>query len=181
MVIIGLTLMSFLYPFWPQIKRLVNRSTTDTVIDRDPAPTAAVSRDLVSLLLFGGVALVAISQSATLNAEAAVFPKTIAIAMVILVALSVLKLFFTRHVTEIATEGSYIRMAAVPALMMGAVFLIPISGFMVSAILLGLGLIIPAQHDKFSVKGWAYLIASVVGIVVVSTLLFSEVLGVPLP
>lgn len=181
MVIIAMTLMSFLYPFWPQIRRLVNRSTTDVVVDRDQAPVSAVFRDLLALVLFGGVALVVISQSATLNADAAVFPRTIAIAMVILVGLSILKLFLTRHVTEVAVEGSKVRMASVPLIMLGAVALIPFTGFLITAVLLGLALIIPAQHDKFTKKGWIYLVVGVAGVIIAFTLLFSEVLGVPLP
>ena len=181
MVIIALTLMSFLYPFWPQIKKLVNRSTTDRIIDRDPAPNAAVLRDLAGLVAFGTVALVAITQTADLNAEAAVFPKTIATAMVVLVGLAILKLFLTRHVTEVAVQGSLVRMAAVPLIMFGAVALLPVLGFKIVAVLLGLALIIPAQHDRFSAKGWVILVVGVSAAILSFTLLFSEVLGVPLP
>lgn len=181
LVIIALTLLSFLYPFWPQIRRLVNRSTTDVVIDREPAPAPAVARDLVAQVAFGIIAIVAIYQSAGLNQEAAVFPRTVAIAMLALVGLSLVKLLLTRHVTEVRAEGSYARMTAVPLIMLAAVALIPVLGFKVTALLMGLALIFPAQHDRFSGKAWIVLILGVAGAVLGFTLLFSEVLGVPLP
>ncbi len=181
MVIIALTVLSFLYPFWPQIKKLVIKSSGEPVLDRDPAPRNAVLRDLASLVVFGGIALIAISQSASLNQEAAVFPRTIAIAMFALTALAVIKLFITRHVTEVAVEGSWLRMAAVPVLMLGAVALFPILGFQISAILMGLALILPAQHEAYSAKGWVMLVTGVAAIIFCFTLLFNEVLGVPLP
>jgi putative tricarboxylic transport membrane protein len=181
MVIIAMTLMSFLYPFWPQIKRLVNRSTTDPIVDRDPAPQPAVIRDLLALVVFGAVALVVITQSATLNQFAAVFPRTIGIAMLAIVVLAIVKLFVTRHVTEVKVEGSLIRMVAVPAAMIVTVIAIPFVGFTIAAVFLGLALIIPAQHEKYTPKGWVILIASVVAAILAFSFLFSEVLGVPLP
>jgi len=180
-VIIALTVLSFLYPFWPQIRRIVLRSTTEPVVDREPASNSAVLRDLAGLLVFGAVALVAINQSANLNQEAAVFPRTIAMAMVVLVGLAILKLFLTRHVTEVKVEGSLLRMISVPVIMLAAVALLPVLGFKVVAILLGLALILPAQHDRFSPKGWTILVLGVGALILGFTLLFSEVLSVPLP
>lgn len=181
MVIIALTLLSFLYPFWPQIKRLVSRSTTDTVIDRDPAPAPAVIRDLAGFVVFGAIALIVISQSAGLNPDAAVFPRTIAIGMLCLVVLAIAKLFLTRHVTELQVEGSRLRMIAVPMLMFGAVALIPVLGFEISALLLGVALVFPSQHDSFTPRGWFYLLLGVIVTILSVTLLFGRVLGVPLP
>ncbi|WP_298854148.1 tripartite tricarboxylate transporter permease [uncultured Ruegeria sp.] len=181
MVIIALTLLSFLYPFWPQIKRLVLRSTTDPVVDRDPAPNAAVMRDLGGFVAFGAVSLLVISQSSTLNAEAAVFPRTIATGMLALVVLAILRLFITRHVTTVSIEGSRARMLAVPIIMLVTVALISPLGFKFAAIFMGIALIIPAQYESYSPKGWAALIAGVVGTIFVFSTLFSDVLGVPLP
>jgi putative tricarboxylic transport membrane protein len=181
LVIIALTLLSFLYPFWPQIRRIVSRSTTDAVVDREPAPAPAVMRDLAALIAFGAVAVVALYQCASLNPQAAVFPRTIAIAMVVLVGFSLVRLMLTRHVTEVQVEGSYARIAAVPLIMLGAVALIPVLGFMLTALLMGLALILPAQHDRFTGKAWIALILGVAGAILGFTLLFSEVLSVPLP
>ena len=179
--IIALTCLSFLYPFWPQIKGLISRKESVQVASKTPASKAALARDLLGLIIFGGIALVAIVQSSALNPEAAVFPMTIAIAMVALVGLAMIKLLITRHVTETAVEGSLIRMGSVPVVMFVAVALIPITGFTLAAILLGLALILPAQHDQFTKKGWVILIGGIMTSILGVALLFGEVLGVPLP
>ena len=178
MAIIALTVLSFLYPFWPQIKRLVARQPA-------PAPARAagpvVLRDLFGLAIFGAIALVVIGQSSTLNASAAVFPRTVAIAMAVLVGIAALALLMTRRATDVPVQGSRLRMAAVPALMLGSVALIPILGFEIPAIMLGLALIVPAQHERYGPKHWIALIVGVTGVILGVTLLFGEVLGVPLP
>ncbi|MEM8957907.1 MAG: tripartite tricarboxylate transporter permease [Pseudomonadota bacterium] len=181
MVIIALTLLSFIYPFWPQIRGLVYRSTTDVVLDRDPAPAPAVTRDLAGFVIFGAVALIVISQSAGLNPDAAVFPRTIAIGMLCLVILAIVKLFITRHVTEIQVEGSRTRMIAVPLIMFAAVALIPVLSFEVSALLLGIALVFPAQQDAVNRRGWIALMLGVIVTIAAVSLLFGRVLGVPLP
>ncbi len=181
MAIIGLTLLSFLYPFWPQIKRTVRRSPRAQVVHRDPVSRSARLRDLVTLAVFGGVALVGLNQSADLNREAAVFPETIAMAMLVLVAVAILRLFLTRQVTEVAVDGSWLRMAALPLAMMAATFLFQTFGFAVTAVMLGLVLTLVAQHDRYSAKGWTVLLASVVGITLGCIVLFGKVLSVPLP
>ncbi len=181
MAIIGLTLLSFLYPFWPQIKRTVRRSPRAQVVHRDPVSRSARLRDLVTLAIFGGVALVGLNQSADLNREAAVFPETIAMAMLVLVGVAILRLFLTRQVTEVAVDGSWLRMAALPLAMMAATFLFQTFGFAVTAVMLGLVLTLVAQHDRYSAKGWTVLLASVVGITLGCIMLFGKVLSVPLP
>ena len=72
-------------------------------------------------------------------------------------------------------------MIALPLVMLGAVFAFPTLGFAITAVLLGLALTVIAQHDQYSAKNWAILMASVTGVIVACTLLFSEVLSVPLP
>ena len=110
-----------------------------------------------ALVIFGGIALVALHQCAGLNREAAVFPRAIAIAMAVFVAAAVFRLFVTRHVAQTAVEGSRLRMAALPAAMLSAVLLMPVLGFLATAVFLGLFLSLVAQHDRFSAKGWASL------------------------
>ncbi|MEL7524614.1 MAG: tripartite tricarboxylate transporter permease [Pseudomonadota bacterium] len=181
MAIIALTLLTFFYPFLPRLKQVFSRSKATPAQDHVRAPTPAVVRDLIALLIAGGIALLALQQSAGLNPEAAVFPETIAMAMAALVAMALLRLALTRHVSEVAVEGSWLRMIALPLVMLVAVFAFPTLGFAVTAVLLGLALTVIAQHDRFSAKSWAILLASVTGVIVACTLLFSEVLSVPLP
>ena len=180
MAIIALTVLSFLYPFWPQIKRLVARQPGPAP-ERATASGPVVLRDLLGLAIFGAIALVVIVQSSTLNASAAVFPRTVAIAMAVLVGIAALALLLTRRATDVPVQGSRLRMAAVPALMLGGVALIPVLGFEIPAVLLGLALIVPAQHERYGPKHWIALIAGVTGVIIGVTLLFGEVLGVPLP
>lgn len=181
MAIIALTVLSFFYPFWPQIKRLSSRGGAERGAPREPASAAAVSRDFVSLLVFGGIALLAISQSAGLNQEAAVFPRTIAMGMAVLVVLAVLKLFATRQVTEVPVRGSTLRMIAVPLVMMATVFLIPLTSFITAALGMGAVLILVSQHEQFSKRGWTTIFAVVLGVILAVILLFDLALGVPLP
>ena len=181
MAIIALTLLTFFYPFLPRLKQLLSKSTVTPADERERAPKPAILRDLLGLLIAGGIALLALQQSVGLNPEAAVFPRTIAMAMTVMVGLALLRLVMTRHVTEFAVEGSWVRMTALPLVMLGAVFLFPLLGFGATAVLLGLVLTVVAQHDRFSGKNWAILLLSVTGLIVACKLLFSEVLSVPLP
>ena len=101
--------------------------------------------------------------------------------MAVLVVMALLRLALTRHVTETAVEGSWLRMIALPVVMLAAVFAFPTLGFAATAVVLGLALTVIAQHDLYSVRSWAILLMSVTGVIVACTLLFSEVLSVPLP
>jgi len=180
LVIIALTLLSFVYPFLPAIKRLIKRADADHVQPREHAPLAKVFADLAGFLIFGGVALVALIETARLNPDAAVFPKTIAIAMLCLVGAGALKVAFTREVTSSAVAGSSLRMILVPAIMLGAVALMPSLGFYISALILGLALILPAQHESFSTRGWVYLIIGIVVVILGCSWVFNNVFSVPL-
>ena len=182
LAIIALTVLTFIYPFWPQIRGLFRRREKPEPVERAaPAPAPAVLRDLIGFAAFGAVGAVALQQSAGLNPEAAVFPRTIATAMLVLVGLAMLRLLMTRRVTEERAGGAPIRMAAVPVLMLAGVAALPVLGFEIVAVLLGLALIFPAQHDRFTARGWVILVTGVAGVTLGVTLLFSEVLGVPLP
>ena len=181
MAIIALTVLTFIYPFWPRLKQMISRSPGTSAAEQDPAPGPAMTRDLLALGVAGGIALLALQQSAELNPEAAVFPSTIAKAMAVLVAIAVVRLLLTRQVTEEVIEGSWVRMAALPLAMLGAVFLFPWLGFGMSAVLLGLVLVVVAQHERASAKGWLILLVCVSALIGACTLLFSEVLSVPLP
>lgn len=181
MAIIALTLLTFFYPFLPRLKQIVSRSTDTPATPPEHAPKPAILRDGIALLIAGGIALLALQQSAHLNPEAAVFPRTIAIAMAVLVCLAFVRLALTRHVTEISVEGSWLRMSALPLVMLGAVSAFPVFGFALTAVALGVALTVIAQHDRYSAKNWAILLLNVTGVIVACTLLFSEVLSVPLP
>lgn len=181
MVIIVLTVVSFTYPFLPQLKNLVSGDRQPLGQKIKKSALSYVAKDLISLAIMGTVAVIIIHQSVSLNTEAAVFPRTIAIAMLILAGLAFLKITITRQADEKQIQGSVIRMCAVPIIMLAATWLIPITGFIVAAPAMGLALILPAQHDRYSPKQKIILICSVFAAIIACSLLFSEVLGVALP
>lgn len=180
MAIIAMTAFSFLYPFLPQIKRLLSKSK-EASEPKPRAPSGAVAADLASFAVFAGIALLVIVQSQSLNAEAGIFPQTIATIMLVLIGLGALKVMLTGQVSVESAEGSNIRRIAVPMTMLAAVALIPVVGFGAAGLFMALALVLPAQHEKPTTKGWFVLIASIIAIVVVCTIGFREVLGVPLP
>ena len=181
MVIIALTLLSFLYPFFPKIKLLATGGYRRKHFYFSRVFNLSLLYDFFSLFIFGVVSLTVIFLSFDLNLEAAVFPRTIGIAMAVLVLLAMIKLVVTRHVVEVKIEGSFLRMFAVPLFMMISVFLIPLLGFEFATILMVISLIFPAQHERFSVKFRTILILSLLVSVFVSIALFRGILGVPLP
>ena len=64
MAIIALTLLTFFYPFLPRLKQLFSRSRAMPSQERARAPTPAIVRDLIALVIAGGIALLALQQSA---------------------------------------------------------------------------------------------------------------------
>ena len=181
MVIIAMTLVSFIYPFLPQVRRLIRRSSAEPVPDRQAAPAGAVLRDLVSFAVFGAIGLLVVMESASLNADAAVFPRTIAYGMLAFVAIAIVKLLITRDVVEEAAEGSVPRRVAVPAIMFGAVTLISTLGFGLAGMAMGLALMLVAQHKRASGRYWLLLTVGVVATILLFTFSFRNLLSVPLP
>lgn len=181
MVIIAMTLVSFIYPFLPQIRRLVMRSSLEPVVDREHAPAGAVLRDLVSYVIFGAIGLVVVIQSASLNADAAVFPQTIAYGMLFFVAVAIVKLLIVRDVVEETAEGSVFRRIAVPAIMLGTVAIISTVGFGAAGLLMGVALMMVAQHGTASRQFWLFLTLGVLATIIIFTFGFRNLLSVPLP
>ena len=182
MIIIAMTVFSFLYPFLPQIKHLILKP--NNAVNQPKQPQASISDvgiDLVSFGVFAGIGVVALFQSYSLNQDAAVFPMTISIIMLVLIVIGALKVALTKHVSVEPAEGSHIRRMAVPLIMLIAVGFISVIGFGAACVMMALALIIPAQHDKFSTKGWFVLIISIITITIICTFGFREILNVPLP
>jgi len=181
MVIIAMTAVSFLYPFMPQIKRLVVRSKTGPVVERVNASRPAVTRDAISLAVFGAVGALVVVQSASLNPDAAVFPRTIALGMLALVAVALVRLVLARDVVEEAVDGSVPRRLAVPVVMLAAVALIPVIGFSLAGLAMGLALMVVAQHGRAGAGFWLMLTLGVGATILAFAYGFHAFLGVPLP
>ena len=181
MVIIALTLLSFLYPFLPRLKQIATRQTPVEIAERVRATPGAIARDLLSIAVMATIAVVAIVQCASLNPEAAVFPRTIAIGMLVLCGLAALKTLVTRHVVEDRSDGSTPRRIGVPLAMAIAVVLVPVAGFATAGIVMGLLLMLCAEHERRTGRSWAMLAVGVAVIILIFTLIFREALSVPLP
>ncbi|MHA3979479.1 tripartite tricarboxylate transporter permease [Halovulum sp. GXIMD14794] len=183
MVIIALTLLSFLYPFAPQLKAyLARRNGSAPAKEAAPRASAhAIGLEMVSLAIFAGIALLVIVQSAALNPEAAVFPRTVAIGMLALCVLAIGLTLKTGHATPPGGMQGMVRRAAVPLAMLGAVALIPVLGFMTGGLLMAAVLTLAAQHERISAAGWAALAAGVGLTVALFTIGFRSALSVPLP
>lgn len=184
LIIIALTLLSFLYPFWPALMKALRRrpdAPVDPTLVMARADGRAILRDLAGIGVMAAVACVAIVQSAALNPEAAVFPRTIAIGMLVLCGCAALETLLTRRVTEDRSSGAAARRIGVPVSMALAVALVPILGFAAAGIVMALGLMVCAEHDRRSPRSWASLAAGVAAVIVLFTLCFRQLLAVPLP
>ncbi|MGR3570550.1 tripartite tricarboxylate transporter permease [Brevirhabdus sp.] len=181
MVIIALTLLSFLYPFVPQLRRMLSRTVAQGTVRPPRAGTGAIARDLAAIGVFAAVAIVALVQSTGLNEEAAVFPRTIAWGMVVLCALAAAATLLTGRVTEDRSEGSNPRRAAVPLVMLGTVALVPMLGFGAAGLVMGVVLMLITRQDALSRKSWLILTVGVALTIVAFTYGFRQALSVPLP
>jgi putative tricarboxylic transport membrane protein len=179
LAIIAMICLSFIYPFLPQIRRMLGSGPREAPGPRAPRP--AILRDVVTFAVFAGIGVVALIECARLNPEAAVFPRTIAQGMLVLIVLAVIQLARTRRVTEDRSPGSWPRRIAVPVVMIAGVALLPLAGFEVAGLAMGLALIVPALHERPSNPALVRLVAGVGVTIVLFTLAFRELLGVPLP
>ncbi|MFV0513808.1 MAG: tripartite tricarboxylate transporter permease [Jhaorihella sp.] len=188
LVIIALTLISFFYPFAPAIRKRFRRDGQEAVADRAAADgaaaradTRAIVRDLAGIGAMAAVGAVAVWQCTTLNPEAAVFPRTIALGMLVLCAMAALETLLTRRVVEDRSSGSSIRRLAVPAAMGIGVALVPLLGFALSGIIMAAGLMLAAEHDRRSARSWILLALGVALVILGFTFGFRNLLSVPLP
>ncbi|MBK5925453.1 C4-dicarboxylate ABC transporter permease [Rhodovulum sulfidophilum] len=184
LVIIALTLLSFVYPFLPALTRTLRRRGTALPAPsdkRDPADPAAILRDLAGIGVMAAIAGVALWQCAGLNPEAAVFPRTIATGMLVLCGLAALETLLTRRVVEDRSYGSTGRRAGVVLSMAAGIALAPVLGFATAGIAMALGLMLSSEHNNRSLRGWGLLALSVAAVIIVFTIGFREALSVPLP
>ncbi|MBK0327854.1 tripartite tricarboxylate transporter permease [Rhodobacteraceae bacterium F11138] len=188
LVIIALTLLSFLYPFFPALRQRFLRRQGKTAPDEaaqdripDRSDTRAMIRDFTGIGAMATVAVVVIWQAASLNPEAAVFPRTIATGMLVLCGLAALETVLTRRVVEDRSSGSALRRVSVPVSLGIGVALVPVLGFAAAGIVMAIGLMLAAEHDRRSARSWAVLALGVAAVIFAFTLGFRDLLSVPLP
>jgi putative tricarboxylic transport membrane protein len=186
-VIIVLAVLSATYPAFPWIRRLLRRrreaapEAPPPPLVGEPASARARLLDAVALAVFGGVALLVIVQARALNAEAAVFPRTVAWGMLCVVVLAAIRLLVLKRAAEPSPAKGLWRVPLVPVAMLGAVAVIPSVGFAAGGIAMAAVLMAAAFHKS---EGGARIAGSVVGVaavIVAVTLAFRHLLNVPLP
>lgn len=180
LVIIACTVATFVYPFLPELKKLW-RKTPAPRRQLDDEQEGRIVEDVKTLLFMGIIAAVFGYSAHGLTPDAYVFPVTVSVAMLVFVALALLRLALNKHATPIAAAGSWPRIVALPAIMLGGVFLLPVLGFVFTAPLMGLALIIPAYHGDNLLSNWFRLSLPVIGLILGCVFLFSHLLGVALP
>ena len=178
--IIAMTALTFISPFLPGLKARLAK----TPLAKAEHPKATgMDRvwTFVSLGLFGLIAVTAIVLCRSLNDEAAVFPRTIAMGMAVLVCLAILRTLLRGGVASEPLTGSTIRRATLPLAMLTAVALIPWLGFGIAGVVMALALIIIAQHDRVRFAPMTVLTLSVIALTLAFTYSFRTFLSVPLP
>ena len=187
-IIIVLAILSATYPaFFPWVRRQLARrrdaGPAATPPPAGPGPSSPRARvfDAVALSVFCAIAILVIVQAQALNADAAVFPRTVAWGMLSFIALAAVRLFLLKRAAEPRSSQGLIRVAVVPLAMLGAVAMIPIMGFAVGGIGMAFVLVAASFHRT---EGGGRLVASIVGVavaVLLVTLAFRLLLSVPLP
>ncbi len=183
-VIIVLAILSAAYPAFPWMRRHMKRTRGEgraPALRPEPSSPRPRVFDAVALAVFAAVAITVIVQCAALNPEAAVFPGTVAWAMLGFVALAAVRLLLLRRAAEPAPAKGLGRVALVPVAMLGAVAAIPILGFALGGIAMALVLMAASYHALEGRAGLAASLAGVAAVIFAVTLAFRDLLNVPLP
>lgn len=186
-IIIVLAILSAAYPAFPYVRRQLarrrNAGPAATPPPAGPGPSSQRARvfDAVALTVFGAIAVLVVVQARALNADAAVFPRTVAFGMLSFIAVAAVRLLLLKRAAEPRSSQGLVRVAVVPLAMLGAVAIIPIVGFAVGGIGMALVLVAASFHRA---EGGGRLAGSIVGAaaaVLLVTLAFRLLLSVPLP
>ena len=179
--IIAMTALTFISPFLPGLKARLAKGGARAEGPRAETSTAERSWTLGALALFGVIAVTAIVMSQSLNPEAAVFPRTIATGMAVLVGLAMLRTVLQGAPVRAPLSGSLARRIALPVAMLCAVALVPLIGFGGAGVAMALALIVTAQHGRAGAVPMALIVGSVVLVILGFTYSFRHFLSVPLP
>ena len=142
---------------------------------RDPASLILA----LVLVLIGGYVLFA---TASMSAMGAVFPRTIAIVMIVTsVLLAAVKLYRPSARSDAEAGGSPVRRATLIAVVLAWAVLFPYVGFVVTGLVAFFLVCLIAEHDRLTVP--RLLLFAVVDLVLVvgTWLLLASVLNVPFP
>lgn len=181
MAIIAMTLLTFFYPLIPGLRRQLSRTSVK------PPPAGRLLglpgflAACLDYLVFAAVGLVILFEVQGLNEDAAVFPKVVAMALLVFVGMGLLRLTLFRRGEPEMPSGSWPRRIALPLVMLGGIALVPILGFGVAGAVMGLGLLVISLHECLSLKAAIGLPVAVAAIILAVTFAFRDLLSVPLP
>ncbi len=181
LAIIAMTVLTFFYPLVPGLKRSLSRRQER----KPPAGRALGFIDFLGAcldhLVVAAVGLLVLFEASRLNDDAAVFPETVAMALLVFVGLGLLRLIVFRRGEPAPPGGSWPRRIALPAIMLGGVALVPILGFGTAGAAMGLALLLVALHERPSLSLALRMVLSVVAVILAVTYAFRDLLSVPLP
>lgn len=131
---------------------------------------------------FVALGIVALASSGDMSALGAVFPRTIATAMIVFsLGYIAQNLFRPAGKLPPGDGGSWGRRAALVAVMLGWIALLPWLGFLVSGMLGFLGMILVGNYDAWTPRRVATYALTSVAIIGGFFVLFAVMLNVPLP
>jgi cytochrome bd-type quinol oxidase subunit 2 len=139
---------------------------------------------IISLLLIVVGAVVLYDTTSYGDADSAVFPRTVAIVLMAVSAISALRAFLSkRGDPEMAppTPGSWPRRLLLPVIMLASVFAMRGLGFLPAMLIMFTGLLLVANHDGWSGRRAMVYGASAFAVVLLFYLVFRYWLKVPLP
>ncbi|KAA3630438.1 MAG: tripartite tricarboxylate transporter TctB family protein [Proteobacteria bacterium] len=139
---------------------------------------------VVALVLLAVGALVLYDTRGYGDPDSAVFPRTVAIVLMALSAVTALRAFIGSHrggETAQPARGSWTRRILLPLIMLGPVLVMGAIGFIPAMLIMFAGLLMVANHDGWTARRAVVYLASGTGVVVLFYLLFRYWLLVPLP
>lgn len=181
LAIIAMTVVTFLSPFLPQLKARLSGKTQSGRTAAASAGSEDRLSTFVSLVIFGVIAVVALVQSNSLNEEGAVFPRTIALGMLVVIGIALVRTLLKANAASEPKAGSTMRRIILPVVMLGSVALVPMLGFGLAGVVMSVSLIAVAQHGRLPAGLMGILVGSVIVLTLLFTYSFRELLSVPLP
>lgn len=181
--IIGFTLLSLLWPLgkaWlarraegPALTRLTRSASVRGATDW---PTVVVALGMI------GFGLLALYDAAGYrDADSAVFPVTVAGALIVFALVVLLRAALGFRNRETPQPGSTVRRVVLVLAMLAGAVLLPLIGFLASALLVFAVLTVTAMHDRWTARRAVVFALSGLLVVIGFTWLFRSVLLVPLP
>ncbi len=151
--------------------------------DIDPR-TRNIGGAVIAVLLIALGAVVIADTRTYGDADSAVFPRTVAIVMIVISVLVLLRAIFRApRLTgdEVPARGSWPRRILLPAVMLASVLMMKAVGFVAAALVMFAGVLLVANHDELTLRRALVYGASGIAVVAGFYLVFRYWLMVPLP